>query len=209
MAKFKMRLKLTGLEVEIEGERADIPQMASGVSQQMANLLQPSINIAAGKVPQLIEQADTNKSDGGSNENGRGGRGRKSGAAREGRSSDTAGVALDFAHKPDTWGNPLQSWTAIQKMIWLLYVYGQATSQTEMAFNSIAPTFKKHFKQSGKIHPPHVTRELGKAKGQAPALVGEDAAKTPSAWYLTDAGKAMGVQLVTEARGGAASHGAS
>lgn len=200
MAKFKMRLKLTGLEVEIEGERADVPQMAQSVGQQVANLMQPTIAVATSQPTKMIDALPDQKQENEGNKNRT--RNRKSSSSREGTSSsESTSKPVDFAHKPDTWGNPLQSWTPVQKIIWLLYVFGQATGTNELPVTSIAPTFKKHFKQAGAIHPPHVTRELGKAKGMVPALVGEDTTKSPPTWYLTDAGRAMGVELVNAARG--------
>src|SRR2546421_11696014 len=47
MSKFKMRLVVTGLELEIEGAREDVPEIARGVNQQLTGLIAPVARIAA------------------------------------------------------------------------------------------------------------------------------------------------------------------
>lgn len=46
MAKFRIRLKLQGLELEVDGEREDIPLISSAVQRQLTGLIQPAEAIA-------------------------------------------------------------------------------------------------------------------------------------------------------------------
>ena len=53
MAKFRIRLKVQALELEVDGEREDIPVITSAVQQQFAGLLQPTEAMANGhKLPE-------------------------------------------------------------------------------------------------------------------------------------------------------------
>lgn len=42
MAKFRMRLKIQGFELEVDGEREDIPAITSAIQQQFKGLVQPA-----------------------------------------------------------------------------------------------------------------------------------------------------------------------
>ncbi|MEH2257179.1 hypothetical protein [Nostoc sp.] len=61
--KFKIKLKVTGFELEVEGSREDVPFMAQAVGQQMSGLLIPASNIVEGEIienkdlPQLASEA--------------------------------------------------------------------------------------------------------------------------------------------------------
>jgi len=74
----------------------------------------------------------------------------------------------------------------------MLIVIKQSAGTSEIGGSSLAATFNQQFKQAGKLRPSLVTRELGKAKVQSPALVGEDAGN----WYLTDEGERYAQQLI-------------
>ena len=56
----------------------------------------------------------------------------------------------------------------------------------------LAATFNNYFKQAGKIHPPHVTMYLGRAKMQNPPPVGQDRDN----YYLTDEGDQQAEALI-------------
>ena len=49
MGKFRVRLKLQGLELEIDGERGDIPAITSAVQQEFSSLIKPAEVIADGR----------------------------------------------------------------------------------------------------------------------------------------------------------------
>ena len=58
MSKFKVKLKLQGLELEIEGSRDDMHLIGQNLGQQMAGLLQPAGAIVEG---QALQQPFANK----------------------------------------------------------------------------------------------------------------------------------------------------
>jgi hypothetical protein len=43
MPKFEVRLRLQGLELDIKGEREDIPRLTQGIAEQLAGVLQPTV----------------------------------------------------------------------------------------------------------------------------------------------------------------------
>ena len=49
MSKFKIKMKLQGLELEIEGAREDSSNIGRNLGGQLANLLQPAIKIIDGE----------------------------------------------------------------------------------------------------------------------------------------------------------------
>ncbi|MGE5523205.1 MAG: hypothetical protein ACM3SS_05770 [Rhodospirillaceae bacterium] len=195
-SKFRIKLKLQGLELEVEGAREDIPLITRNVGQQLAGMLQPAGAIVEGKavmsspVPQgeVISGTATRAS----KKRVRGGRS-DSGSAN---GADT----IDWRHDPQLYGNPKQKWTTADKCIWLMYVAAEAAGVSEMPAGVIGYTFNKHFKQAGTVHIPNVHRDLGNLKAKrTPALVGEDTTKSPSCWFLTQEGRAYAQTLVAQA----------
>lgn len=186
MAKFRIRLKVQALELEIDGEREDIPAITAAVQQQFTGLVQPAEAMADGhkQLPAADQVIDV--------EAGKG-KGKTGGKRRNGAKPDGAsGQPIDFRHDPAKYGNPQQTWSVVEKCAWLLLVVEGIAGVKEVSGPQLASTFNSYFKQSGKVHPPHVSRDLGKAKIQNPAYFGED----KSLWYLTDAGKKYAQQLV-------------
>jgi hypothetical protein len=62
----------------------------------------------------------------------------------------------------------------------------------EVSVPQIAATFNQNFKNAGAVHPPHVSRELARAKVLNPAPVGENR----GAFYLTDEGERQAKDLI-------------
>jgi hypothetical protein len=188
MAKFRMRLKIQGFELEVDGEREDIPAITSAIQSQFSGLIQPAEMMVDGQ-KQLADPNKTIEGDA-AKPNSRPGK-RRPGTAK----SSTAGVAtqpIELRHDPAKYGNPLQSWSVTDKSIWMLAVIKGITNTVEVAGPQVAATFNQYFKQSGKVHPPNVTRELGTAKMQNPAPVGEDKGH----WYLTAEGDRQAQALI-------------
>jgi hypothetical protein len=189
MGKFRLRLKVQALEVEIDGEREDLPAITSAINRQLGGLVDP-VEVAANGHKQLsandkgqvIDATDLNK---------KGSRRPRGNGARnvEGAS------ALEFRHDAGRYGNPLQSWSLTEKSIWLLSVVKGIVQVSEVSGPQIAATFNQYFKQTGRIHPPHVTRELGKLKVQNPAPIGED----KNLYYLTSEGEKQAQKLTQDA----------
>lgn len=48
MAKFRIRLKIQALELEVDGEREDIPAISAAVQKQLAGLVQPAETMVNG-----------------------------------------------------------------------------------------------------------------------------------------------------------------
>jgi hypothetical protein len=190
MAKFRIRLKLQALELEVDGERDDIPAISAAVQQQFAGLIQPAETMADGHkqlaaAGQVID-AEVGKS-------------KSKGKRRTGgkiNSDAAAAQPLEFRHDAAKYGNPQQGWNITDKSVWFLHVLKDLKVAQEVSGPQVAATFNHHFKAAGAIHPPLVTRELSKAKVKVPALVGEDRSQDPSLWYVTDEGTKYARQLI-------------
>lgn len=118
--KFKIKLKVTGFELEIEGSREDVPLMAQAVGQQMSGLLTPASNIVEGEIienkelPPLPSEAKPKT--------------RKKRSSRQYSQTSTnstlngkgKAVAFDWKHEPLKWGTPQQDWSTAFKDILLV-----------------------------------------------------------------------------------------
>lgn len=185
MGKFRLRLKLTGLEVEIDGDREDLGAIRSAAVSQFAGAIEPVLVAADGDraLPEAAKLIDS----GGARQRPRG-RGSRVGGSR----GAAAGESVEFRHEPARFGNPLQTWSVSDKCIWLLYVLKSLGAATEASGPQIVATFNKEFKLAGRLHPPVVARELTKLKGANPAAV----AQNGEAWYLLDAGERRAKELL-------------
>ncbi|WP_175855922.1 hypothetical protein [Burkholderia anthina] len=203
MSKFKIKMKLTGFELEIEGSQDNVPEISQAIGRQLAGLMQapdallnsatdsvqnlpaapvqPAVEVRPEALPSRRKPARKRKT---MNTNG---------------ADDNSGeVAVDWRHEPAKYGTPSQSWTTAMKSLWVLYVVAQETEIREMSGRRIMLTFNKHFRQAKEVTVTNVNRDLGRAKLKTPAWVGEDTTKSPSAWYITEEGlKAAQSQIAT------------
>ncbi len=200
-SKFKIKFKVEKLELEIEGNREDVPLITQALGQQVSGLLAPASDIVQGEItenydlPQLSSEEKPKT--------------RRKSSIRQPSQKSTSSIsnvksketAVDWKHNSSKWGNPQQSWSTIKKSIWLLYVVLKETAISEISGRMISATFNKHFRQSGEIRTGQINRDLGKAKGEKPALISENTIKTPSAWYLTIEGEKRAKALISEALG--------
>lgn len=207
MAKFRIKLSLQGLDLEIEGSREEAPLIAQSLTRQFSGLLQPATDIVDGnEVPSPRPQADLiltvppPPASGG----GRRGSRRRRNQAPTATADNGSDQPLDWVHDPAKWGMPRQSWNTANKAIWLLYVVSSELGQNELTARTIAATFNKHFKKANQILQHNVSRDLGKAKQKAGknSPIAEDTTKEPPGWFLTDAGVAKAQNLVAEALNG-------
>ena len=119
MSKFKVRLKLQGLELEVEGNRDDVPLIADSVAEQVAGLLKPASNIVEGEIvtdgrrPQSVE-SETSET--------KTKRARKKRQSQTPLGSNSKEEAVDWTHDPSKWGVPKQKWSTADKSLWILYV---------------------------------------------------------------------------------------
>lgn len=212
MSNFKMRLKLTGLEIEIEGSRDEIPQMTRNIGQQLSGLLAPAAGIVAGEVAEADRRlaaaapavpADATRSE--SNGNGRRSGSRKrgkapSGAAKAPGASSAADAVVVFTHDPARFGMPRQGWSTAKKALWLLYAVGEQGGPQELTAHQITATFNKQFREAKQVIIQNVARDLGKMRDRTKnAAVAMDNTMNPSPWYLTEAGRREAQGLVAQA----------
>jgi hypothetical protein len=188
MAKFRIRLKVQGFELEVDGEREDIPAITAAVQKQFAGLIQPAEDMADDhkQIEAGSQTLDAELAKPPSRSKGK--RNTTAKASVDGPS----GQPIDFRHDPSKYGNPEQSWSVLDKCVWMLFVLEGITTTKEVSGPQLTSTFNGQFKSSGKVHPPNVSRDLGRAKVQNPALVGED----KGLWYLTEKGKEYAQQMI-------------
>jgi hypothetical protein len=199
MSKFRLKMKLQGFELEIEGTRDDVPQIAQSLSRQIGGMFEPAAQIITGDASEISEAEQISAPEALPAPAKR----KRSPKKRTATASTSAGAdsdALDWRHDSSKWGMPQQSWKTAAKSIWLLYVAREATNEREMSAARIASTFNKHFRQANRVMPNNVSRDLGKQKLKTPAPVGEDTSKDPPQWFLTDEGVRQARALIADAQ---------
>jgi hypothetical protein len=200
MAKFHIKLKLQGLEIEVDGTREDAPVIQQALTQQFAGLLNPATVIVEGEmstpptngngVLPVAQPARRTR--------------RKPSAVSSTGSGGGREAAVDWKHDTSKYGSPLQEWKTSDKALWILYVAAAEANAPEMTGKQIELSFNKHFRQAGAIRANNVIRDLGKLKASKNGVlpqVSQDTTKDPSTWYLTDAGRVSAQALVTQSRG--------
>lgn len=201
MTKFRVKLKLTGLELEVEGSREDVPLLTKNIASQLAGVMMPAASIVEGKatamlgrdpIPATATVVETTAS-------ARSSRKRRPPSGADGGTATDA--ALIWQHDANTWGNPLQQWKAVDKSIYLLYVAKQVGAAEQMTVWQMVQTFDRHFRTAGKLNKGNIVRDFTKLNSEPPPKVQMNGTVQPSAWYLTDAGIKMGENLVRAARG--------
>jgi hypothetical protein len=185
MSKFKIKMKLSGFELEIEGSKDDIPNIQQALSQQLGGLLQPGAGFIEESSPppmRTIEPAPALSAPV-----------RSAKPRRRTTTSSAAkanGVEVDVAL--ENWPRdvskyllPTQSWSTSQKALWILYVALKENLAKEASANQIRDTFNFHYRQAKTINSSNVNRDLGRLKGK---VVLEDMTKTPPCWFLMETG---------------------
>lgn len=199
MSKIKIKMKLQGFELEIEGSKEDIPIITQGITQQLTSLIQAPGQIFGDDEPNespsrpqdnaILIETKTKKP-----------------AKRRPNNTTTTSIpnggpnVLDWVNDPKKYSTPSQKWNTANKAIWLLYVCHEELSASEMDGTVIANTFNKHFKQSGMIKNFNVSRDLGKLKISKgpPSPIGENTTKNPTTWFLTEEGMKKAKALISE-----------
>ncbi|HVJ08915.1 MAG TPA: hypothetical protein VM554_11060 [Acidisarcina sp.] len=191
MGKFRVKVKLTGLEIEVEGDREFAPEIAQNVSQQLGKVLQAPALIGAAKngsgVVIDVEEVPSNGA--------RQPRRRKPGSGRASASSNgAASSAINWEHDAARFGTPKQDWKAVQKIAWLLYVLEESTGQkVELTPTQVENTFNGKFRSAGLIRRGNVARDLGNNSDQFGEVEGK--------WFLKDVGRQAAIKLVAETLG--------
>jgi hypothetical protein len=192
MARTEFEIEITGLKIKYKGERQELPRFMDNFRSSVGGLLTPPEELNGstnGHEITTVESTPEPK--------------RKAGKQRSKSpvTGDSQTAALDWAHDPEKWGNPKQEWAAIQKIIWLLFVARNESSQQELTAGRISGTFNKKFKEAGKLISNNMSRDLTRAKTQVPPPVQNNTAVNPVTWYLTEAGIKQAEALVKQARG--------
>lgn len=200
MSKFKIKMKLTGFELEIEGSKEDVPSIQQALSQQLGGLLQPAAGlIEEAPQPQMktIEAEPVALPASPS----RNGKAKKRPTQPSSRSNGAdADVPLDpWPRDVSKYVSPTQKWNTRDKALWVLYVAHEENIASEASGIQIRDTFNLHYRQANPITLSNINRDLGRVKGQ---LVGEDMKTTPPSWFLTEAGIAAVAQKIKEAKEG-------
>lgn len=201
MADFKVKFKLTGLEVEIEGSHEDLPIITQNITEQFANLLAPSTAIIEGErvvsSPNPANLASPSQSATSPRKKPK----RRARPTQDASGSDSTTAAITWRHDDSKFATPQQDWKAVDKYLWLLFVLEESEGVTEYTASGLVNTFNKQFRQAGALNVKNCGRDIGQLKTKNPALVGEDTSVKPSKWYLTDAGKAEARRLIAVAKG--------
>jgi hypothetical protein len=201
VSKIKIKLRLQGFELEVEGERHEVASATQSISNQLANLMTPPNPIVSngGSVGQPLIDVTPVLSP-----NDKKSSRKKSGSTVRG-SNGKAAPAIDFVNVPARLGTPSQAWSLVQKAMWTLHVIAELKHVTSLSAGVIGRTFNKHFRQAGEIRPSNISRDLGKMKtkvGDTPPLVGEDTTKAPSEWFLVEEGTRQVRELISKSVGG-------
>ncbi|HVZ93855.1 MAG TPA: hypothetical protein VG797_05040 [Phycisphaerales bacterium] len=192
--KFKMKFKVTGLELEIEGDRADIPLMTQNIGSQFVGLLEPAANIAEGEAPAVKKVANDAKPAAQIEDKSTKGRGRRK-IVNGGGGGSKSTITLTPDH--ERWGAPSQDWTGTEKSIWLLKVLADGDHKGGATANEIANVFAEHFQTAGKLTRQNVDSGLrGVANGADALVVRQGTGK----FTLTQKGIAKATTLVEEVK---------
>ena len=204
MSKFKIKLKLQGLELEVEGSKEDIPLIANNVAAQLGGLIAPASDMAEGSDPlharEPINVTPALQANGDATPRRRRSAPRRNGGATSAGNGEASPEVFDWRHDANTWGSPSQEWSPVQKAVWMLFVAGKQNVTQEMTTLQVGKTFNKHFRQAGLLIQKNLARDLRKGK-QTPAKLSEDTTQNPPRWFLTDEGNKYAELLVRAARG--------
>jgi hypothetical protein len=196
MSKFRVKMKLQGFELEIEGNsREEASVIGQNIGKQVSGILQPGMRIVGGEVaneaPPVFAPGvlldDLSKK-----------RGRRRSKSQINGSERSGSDEIHFRHDPEKFGSPNQQWTTSQKAIWLLYVVKEVAQISELSTGQIVKLFNTHFRQAKTVTNSNVSRDLGKLKIASPSQVGEDNSKNPARWFLTDEGIRQAQSLIAE-----------
>jgi hypothetical protein len=198
MSKFKFKLKLQGLELEMEGSREDIPLIAQNLGNQLTGLIQPAADMAEGKANGEPTPLTINHSNLDATDKKKTRKRRPNSNGSTGSSNATDAKPIEWTHDSSKYGTPQQTWNTAKKSIWTMYVASQELQLDQLTAPQITDTFNRKFKQAGQIRGANVSRDLGNLKMKSPAQVGEDTTKSVSEWFLTAAGIEQAQEAIKE-----------
>jgi len=191
MGKFEFELEVKELKLRVKTDNPN-PNIAKALGTQLSNVLTTGVTIQDTPFQELPARQEED------NDRPRKKRNRKSasGSSQGSPATDT----FDWVNNPANWGAPSQSWSVLDKGVWLLYVIEKECSVSQASIRQLSDTFNKHFKQSKVINPSNLSRDFGKKKTGANALLGEDTTVNPGQWFLTEEGKKYAVKVISDSK---------
>ena len=183
--KIKVRLKITGLELDFEGTQDDVPQVGRNLGQAISNLLTAGPNLAGGQIPTVTVNAQDNGTPAG------GGRRSPNRARRSGTKEDKRTVK--WAYDGQAYGLPRQSWSGNDKAIWILYVAEKTLNLNRMGASQIANTFNEHYQAAKRIHRGNVYNGLDALRSSEKTPVGKT---DDGMFFLTEEGYKVVEKLI-------------
>src|SRR5258708_32521801 len=164
MSKFTIKVKLQGLEIEVEGTREDAPKIYQQIGKQVSGLLQSPAVLASGNGSSVLEGEVIDD-----------GAGKKTKKPRKTNSGTrTPADDLSLPHDPEKYGTPQQAWTTAQKSIWFLYVVAKQTSVAQLTAYSIAKNFNRYFKAPGQLNGGNLMKGMKKERLKTTATANPD-----------------------------------
>jgi hypothetical protein len=203
--KVKFRLKITGFELEMEGTKESTSLITSQVTHTLKGLMSPP----------SMDEKDAHVNGNGKNNTedaeatvvSTSGRKRVRRNKSQNQNQTVTSDAIDFTHDLEKYGTPSIKWSTSTKSLWLLYVVKHSLNKDGMTTKQIIETFNKHFRQAKRIT--NVSRDLGALKVDPNMWVGEDTAKTPAEWYITESGEKQVQKMIADLKTQAQSNGLS
>lgn len=202
MAMFEVEMEITGFRLKVKAQRnEDVARITTQLGRQLAGLTQPFSAMV--DAPKTLEAHSVNDLGGSGESDVRRPLASKSGRKRIRRSGESANSTqpITWQHDAKAWGTPRQSWSAVQKILWTMYVLSKVAEKSELSGPVIAESFNLAFKQFGPLNKKSMPRDLGNLKKRVPAQIMDNPSATPITWYLTEEGIREGEKLVIEARG--------
>jgi hypothetical protein len=186
MSKFTIKVKLQGLEIEVEGTREDAPRIASQLGKQIGGLLQAPATLASGNGSSVLE-AEVIPEDGA---------GKKKRIKKPGGGGRAPSELLSFTHDSSAYGSPVQGWTTAQKALWFLYIAGKQANVTQLTATNVAKNFNSLFRAAGIIHSGNVGQGLEKERLKGTnATVNADTTDGTAKYFLTQTGTTIAERL--------------
>ncbi|HYM76117.1 MAG TPA: hypothetical protein VE377_09090 [Candidatus Dormibacteraeota bacterium] len=187
-ANFEVHVEIEKLKIHVKGDREIAPEVANNVAQQISGIFQPSGLLEAPKDGQnghrVIEASAPAAP-------ARRGRRKNSGPAANGGAK-----TLNWNHDATKWGTPVQTWTQVQKINWLLHVVEQEGVSKDLSPVEMSDVWESKFRTAGLLTRTNIGRDLKNNPDNFGAVDGR--------WFLKQGGKTAAAALVNEAKGAGA-----
>jgi hypothetical protein len=199
MSKFKIKMKLTGFELEIEGSKDDVPNIQQALSQQLNGLLQPPAGLIEEAPPPQMKTIEPESVVALPTRTTKARKRPVSTVSPRSNGSDSESALNNWPRDITKYCAPAQAWSTREKVLWVLYVALKEEIAAELSTPQIKSTFNLHYRQAKTIDTSNINRDLGRLKGK---LVLEDVTKSPPAWFLTETGVTVVEQQINKMKQG-------